>query len=160
LPIPFGAVATDLQRGRTVWLREGSVIEAVRASCAMPGLFPPRRYADRWLVDGGLVDPVPVTLCRMLGAELVIAVNLSAYRHRAWPGRVRPGRVRGRVRPSRVRPTAGCTCGRGDGRVRDGADARSARRAARRRPTSTGCSSSCRTCSARLMNLASPHCST
>jgi NTE family protein len=85
LPIPFGAVATDLQRGRTVWLREGSVIEAVRASCAMPGLFPPRRYADRWLVDGGLVDPVPVTLCRMLGAELVIAVNLSAYRHRPGP---------------------------------------------------------------------------
>jgi NTE family protein len=85
LPIPFGAVATDLQRGRTVWLREGSVIEAVRASCAMPGLFPPRRYGDRWLVDGGLVDPVPVTLCRMLGADLVIAVNLSAYRHRPGP---------------------------------------------------------------------------
>lgn len=82
LDLPYGAVATDLQRGRTVWLREGSTIEAVRASCAMPGLFAPRRYRDRWLVDGGLVDPVPVTLCRMLGAEVVIAVNLSPYRRR------------------------------------------------------------------------------
>lgn len=82
LDLPYGAVATDLQRGRTVWLREGSTISAVRASCAMPGLFPPRRYGDRWLVDGGLVDPVPVTLCRVLGADLVIAVNLSPYRRR------------------------------------------------------------------------------
>ncbi len=82
LALPFGAVATDLQRGRTVWLREGSTIAAVRASCALPGLFPPTRFGDSWLVDGGLVDPVPVTLCRLLGADIVIAVNLSAYRHR------------------------------------------------------------------------------
>jgi NTE family protein len=82
LRYPFGAVATDLQHGRTVWLREGSTIEAVRASCAMPGLFPPTRYRDTWLVDGGLVDPVPITLCRVLGAEVVIAVNLSPYRRR------------------------------------------------------------------------------
>jgi len=86
LELPFGAVAADLHRGRTVWLREGSTIAAVRASCAMPGLFRPTRYRDAWLVDGGLVDPVPVTLCRMLGAEVVIAVNLSAYRHRLAPG--------------------------------------------------------------------------
>lgn len=79
---PFGAVATDLHRGRTVWLREGSTIAAVRASCALPGLFPPVRRDDAWLLDGGLVDPVPVTLCRMLGADVVIAVNLSPYRHR------------------------------------------------------------------------------
>jgi NTE family protein len=79
---PFGAVATDLFRGRTVWLREGSTIAAVRASCALPGLFPPVRRDGAWLLDGGLVDPVPVTLCRMLGAEIVIAVNLSPYRHR------------------------------------------------------------------------------
>src|SRR5690606_26480813 len=85
---PFGAVATDLYRGRTVWLREGSTIAAVRASCALPGLFPPVRRGDAWLVDGGLVDPVPVTLCRMLGAEVVVAVNLSPYRHRL--ARVRP----------------------------------------------------------------------
>jgi NTE family protein len=79
---PFGAVATDLHRGRTVWLREGSTIAAVRASCALPGLLKPVRRDDAWLLDGGLVDPVPVTLCRMLGADVVIAVNLSPYRHR------------------------------------------------------------------------------
>jgi len=79
---PFGAVATDLHRGRTVWLREGSTIAAVRASCALPGLIKPVRRDDAWLLDGGLVDPVPVTLCRMLGADIVIAVNLSPYRHR------------------------------------------------------------------------------
>ena len=82
LDLPFGAVATDLHRGRTVWLRDGSLIAAVRASCALPGLFPPVRHAGVWLLDGGLVDPVPVTLCRVLGADLVIAVNLSPYRHR------------------------------------------------------------------------------
>ena len=79
---PFGAVATDLHRGRTVWLREGSTIAAVRASCALPGLFPPVLRDGAWLLDGGLVDPVPVTLCRMLGADIVVAVNLSPYRHR------------------------------------------------------------------------------
>jgi NTE family protein len=79
---PFGAVATDLDRGRTVWLREGSTIAAVRASCALPGLFPPVRRDGAWLLDGGLVDPVPVTLCRLLGADIVIAVNLSPYRYR------------------------------------------------------------------------------
>jgi NTE family protein len=82
LRYPYGAVATDLQHGRTVWLREGSSMDAVRASCAMPGLFPPFRYEETWLVDGGLVDPVPITLCRVLGAEVVIAVNLSPYRRR------------------------------------------------------------------------------
>ncbi len=82
LELPFGAVATDLHQGRTVWLRSGSTIRAVRASCAMPGLFPAVRHQGAWLVDGGLVDPVPVTLCRMLGADVVIAVNLSPYRHR------------------------------------------------------------------------------
>jgi NTE family protein len=82
LRYPYGAVATDLQHGRTVWLREGPTIDAVRASCAMPGLFPPTRYRETWLVDGGLVDPVPITLCRVLGAEVVIAVNLSPYRRR------------------------------------------------------------------------------
>jgi NTE family protein len=82
LDLPFGAVATDLHHGRTVWLRSGSTIRAVRASCAMPGLFPAVRHQGAWLIDGGLVDPVPVTLCRMLGADVVIAVNLSPYRHR------------------------------------------------------------------------------
>jgi NTE family protein len=77
LPRPFGAVATDLQTGREVWFQQGSLLEAVRASIALPGLFSPVRYQDRWLVDGGLVDPLPVSLCRALGADRVIAVNLN-----------------------------------------------------------------------------------
>ena len=77
LPKSFGAVATDLQTGREVWFQEGSLLEAVRASIALPGLFSPVRHQGRWLVDGGLVDPLPVSLCRALGADRVIAVNLN-----------------------------------------------------------------------------------
>ncbi|MDO9385327.1 MAG: patatin-like phospholipase RssA [Thiobacillus sp.] len=77
---PFGAVATDLQRGREVWLREGPVTDAVRASIALPGLFTPVQLDGRWLVDGGLVNPVPVSLCRAMGADLVIAVDLNTDR--------------------------------------------------------------------------------
>ncbi len=77
LPKPFGAVATDLYTGREVWFQSGSLLEAVRASIALPGLFSPARYQGRWLVDGGLVDPLPVSLCRALGADRVIAVNLN-----------------------------------------------------------------------------------
>jgi NTE family protein len=75
---PFAAVATDLYSGREVNFTNGSVIEAVKASCAIPGLFPPILFDNRWLVDGGVVNPVPVNMCRMLGADIVIAVNLSA----------------------------------------------------------------------------------
>lgn len=77
LPIRFGAVSTDLNSGREVWFQEGSLLDAVRASAALPGLFMPAKVNDRWLVDGGLVDPVPVSLCRAMGAEKVIAVNLN-----------------------------------------------------------------------------------
>src|SRR5512139_2473907 len=77
LPRPFGAVATDLRRGREVWLREGSVSDAVHASIALPGLFTPVQRDGSWLVDGGLVNPVPVSLCRAMGADLVIAVDLN-----------------------------------------------------------------------------------
>ena len=77
LNMPFAAVATDLESGREVWLREGSLLEAVRASISLPGLFTPVQREGRWLVDGGLVDPVPVSLCRALGADVVIAVNLN-----------------------------------------------------------------------------------
>jgi NTE family protein len=70
-----------------VWLRQGKVLDAVRASCAMPGLFTPVLRDNVVLVDGGLVNPVPVSMCRALGADLVIAVDLSwgklgAYRER------------------------------------------------------------------------------
>ncbi|WP_223789130.1 patatin-like phospholipase family protein [Marinicella meishanensis] len=75
---PFGAVATDLSSGKEVWLREGSVHDALWSSMAFPGLFPSVLLDQRWLVDGGLVNPVPVTLCRALGADKVIAVNLNA----------------------------------------------------------------------------------
>ena len=89
LPILYGAVATELTSGREVWLREGKVLDAVRASCAMPGLFTPVMRNDAMLVDGGLVNPVPVSMCRALGADLVIAVDLS------W-GKLGPYRERGR----------------------------------------------------------------
>lgn len=78
LDIPFAAVATDLEAGREVWIREGSLMQAVRASIAVPGLMSPVRSNGRWLVDGGLTDPVPVSLCRALGADIVIAVNLNS----------------------------------------------------------------------------------
>lgn len=73
----FGAVATDLETGREVWFTKGPMLDAVWASLAMPGLFPPIHHEERWLVDGGLVNPVPVSLCRSLGADIVIAVNLN-----------------------------------------------------------------------------------
>jgi NTE family protein len=74
---PFACVATDLANGREVWLREGRVRDAVHASAALPGLMAPLRLDGRFLVDGGLVNPVPVSLCRALGAEIVIAVDLG-----------------------------------------------------------------------------------
>lgn len=77
LPRPFASVATDLSSGREVWFTEGSLLEAVWASISLPGLFPPVRHNNRWLVDGGLVNPVPVSVCRALGADFVIAVNLN-----------------------------------------------------------------------------------
>ncbi len=78
MKLPFGAVATNLNNGREVWLTEGSVHEALWSSMAFPGLFPSVLHNNQWLVDGGLVNPVPVSLCRALGADVVIAVNLNA----------------------------------------------------------------------------------
>jgi NTE family protein len=77
LPIPFVCVATDLANGHEVWLRTGSLIEALRASYAVPGLFPPVKIDGRWLIDGALANPVPVSVCRAMGAHLTIAVNLN-----------------------------------------------------------------------------------
>jgi NTE family protein len=77
LPVPFGAVATELQSGRELWLRHGKLLDAVRASCAIPGLLTPVVRDGTVLVDGGLVNPVPVSMCRALGADLVVAVDLS-----------------------------------------------------------------------------------
>ncbi len=74
---PFAAIATDLETGREIWLRDGPIEEAVRASISLPGIFSPALRGERWLVDGGLVNPVPVSVCRALGADIVIAVNLN-----------------------------------------------------------------------------------
>ena len=73
----YAAIATDLKSGREIWLSEGSATEAVWASISLPGLFPAIKSNNKWLVDGGLVNPVPVSVCRALGADIVIAVNLN-----------------------------------------------------------------------------------
>ena len=75
---PFTAVATEIGSGHEVWLSKGSLVEAMRASYAMPGIFKPVSINNRWLFDGALVNPIPVTVCRALGARYVIAVNLNA----------------------------------------------------------------------------------
>jgi NTE family protein len=78
LPRRFACVTTELGTGHEVWLQSGNLLEAVRASYALPGLFPPVKIDGRWLLDGALVNPVPVSVCRALGARIVIAVNLNA----------------------------------------------------------------------------------
>ena len=78
LKIPFGTVTCDLMTGKERWITKGPVFNAVWPSMAMPGVFPPvRSQDDRWYIDGGIVNPVPVSLCRALGADVVIAVNLN-----------------------------------------------------------------------------------
>jgi NTE family protein len=80
LGLPYAAVATDLRSGDEVALTRGGVFDAVRASIAIPGIFTPRRVGGRLVVDGGLVNPVPVSTARALGAEFVIAVNVLPLR--------------------------------------------------------------------------------
>jgi NTE family protein len=89
LPVAFAAVAADLNTGEEIWLRSGSMLKAVRASSGMPGLFTPFWHQDRWMIDGGVVNPVPVSLCRALGAEYVIAVNLNVPVRERWMTRAR-----------------------------------------------------------------------
>jgi len=80
LPVRFAAIATEVGTGHEIWLTRGSLSLAMRASYALPGIFPPVRVGGRWLVDGALVNPVPVTAARAFGARVVIAVNLDADR--------------------------------------------------------------------------------
>jgi NTE family protein len=80
LPVRFAAIATEVGTGHEVWLARGSLSLALRASYALPGIFPPVSLAGRWLVDGALVNPVPVSVARAFGARVVIAVNLNADR--------------------------------------------------------------------------------
>lgn len=78
LATPFAAVATALDTGAEIWLRSGSLFEAVRASVAVPGLFAPVVHDGMVLVDGGLVNPIPVSLARAMGVDILIAVDLSS----------------------------------------------------------------------------------
>ena len=78
LPIKFATVATEVRTGHEIWLTRGRMVDAMRASYALPGIFSPVLIGDRWLVDGALVNPVPVSTARAFGAEIVIAANLSS----------------------------------------------------------------------------------
>jgi NTE family protein len=77
LPIRFATISTEVGTGHEIWLTRGRLVDAMRASYALPGIFPPVLLDGRWLVDGALVNPVPVSATRVFGARLVIAVNLS-----------------------------------------------------------------------------------
>jgi NTE family protein len=77
LPVPYTCVATDLVTGHEVWLNRGNLVDALRASFSLPGIFSPVLLNERWLIDGALVNPLPVSVCRAMGAQLVIAVNLN-----------------------------------------------------------------------------------
>lgn len=93
LPRPFAAVATDLCSGAEVVLRDGDVLEAIRASIAIPGLFTPQRWRGRLLVDGGLTNPLPVDVARQLGAQFVIAVSVLALPDDSIPRKEEPHRL-------------------------------------------------------------------
>lgn len=74
----FIAVATELETGREVWLKDGALITALRASYALPGVFAPIKHDGRWLVDGALVNPCPTSVARSFGGDIVIAVSLHS----------------------------------------------------------------------------------
>jgi NTE family protein len=86
LDIPLGLVATDLPTGREVVLRRGLLRIALLASMAIPGIYPPVRIGDCVLVDGGVVNPVPITVACGMGADVVLAVPLSGTESQPWPG--------------------------------------------------------------------------
>jgi NTE family protein len=77
LRAPFAAVATEIGPGHEIWLTKGNLVRALRASYALPGIFEPVKIGGRWLMDGALVNPVPVSTARALGARVVIAINLN-----------------------------------------------------------------------------------
>lgn len=77
LAVPFASVGTDLDTGHEVWLTQGRLVDAIRASFSLPAFFEPVQIGGRWLIDGALVNPVPVSVCRALGARMVIAVNVN-----------------------------------------------------------------------------------
>jgi NTE family protein len=78
LPCPFVTIATDLKTGHEVWIRKGPLIDAMRTSFALPGIFTPVQREGRFLIDGALVNPVPISVCQALGSRMTIAVDLNA----------------------------------------------------------------------------------
>lgn len=80
LSIPFTAIAADLYSGQEIWFNRGNLRQAVRASCSMPGLLSPVKQGERWLIDGAVVNPVPVSVARSMGVDIVIAVDLNCDR--------------------------------------------------------------------------------
>jgi NTE family protein len=110
LPLPFAAVAAEMTTGHEIWLTRGDVVSALRASYALPGIFEPVHLEGRWLFDGALVNPVPVSVCRALGADVVIAVNLIAdIGNRLAPGApatvARPNPAQASLAPPSARDT-------------------------------------------------------
>jgi NTE family protein len=85
LKIPFYAVATEIQNGQEIVFGRGNTGQAVRASCSIPGVFRPVKIGDKFYVDGGVVNPVAVEAARRLGADIVIAVDISASSERTPP---------------------------------------------------------------------------
>jgi NTE family protein len=77
LPLKYATVATELGTGHEIWLTRGPLVEAMRASYALPGVFDPIKLGGRWLIDGAIVNPIPITMARALGADIVICVNLN-----------------------------------------------------------------------------------
>nr|NMN91621.1 NTE family protein [Brenneria salicis ATCC 15712 = DSM 30166]RBP61464.1 NTE family protein [Brenneria salicis ATCC 15712 = DSM 30166] len=125
--IKFGAVATNLSTGRELWLTEGDLHQSIRASCSVPGLLSPVWFNGYWLVDGAVVNPIPVSLARAMGADVVIAVDLqqdaSLNQHllsvkpsnaeedadvepNDWRSKIRERLLRGRRHRPAVSPTA------------------------------------------------------
>ena len=76
LAVKFAAVAAEIGAGHEIWLTRGRLVDAVRASYALPGIFDPVKFRGRWLFDGALVNPLPISVCRAMGAQVVLAVNL------------------------------------------------------------------------------------
>lgn len=125
--LKFGAVTTNLSTGRELWLTKGDLHLAIRASCSMPGLLAPVWHNGYWLVDGAVVNPVPISLTRALGADIVIAVDLQHDAHLMqqdllsvqatpeelgsvkalnWRDKIRQRLTRSHVRPANTSPTA------------------------------------------------------
>jgi NTE family protein len=78
LPVRYAAIATEIGTGHEIWITRGKLVDAMRASYALPGVFPPVNISGRWLMDGALVNPLPISVARALGARVVIAVNVNA----------------------------------------------------------------------------------